>query len=215
MDFRELFLAQHARAHAAGVGYPDFSNQDLILRDLTDEHLRVCPHPGLNSLAWLFWHMTRAEDVGINLVIAQRPQVLDEDGWATRLNLSLRDVATGMTDQEVEEFSQRVNVVSLLAYRAAVGQQTQAIVRDLQPEVLDEKIESEIIQRIRDAGAFGSNAEWVPQRWLGKPKGFTLMHTVLAYTYFHIGQCENIRGLLGFPTLKYSSVGQTPRYRLH
>ena len=36
---------------------------------------------------------------------------------------------------------------------------------------------------------------------VGKPKGFTLMHTVLAHTYFHIGQCEDIRGLLGFSTL--------------
>jgi len=27
MDFRELFLAQYARAHATGVGYPDFSNK--------------------------------------------------------------------------------------------------------------------------------------------------------------------------------------------
>lgn len=201
MDFRELFLAQHARAHSAEVGHPDFSVQDLILRDLTDEHLRVRPLPGLNSLAWLLWHMTRAEDVGINLVIAQRAQVLDGDGWATGLNVSLRDVATGMIDQEVEEFSQQVNIPSLLAYRSAVGQRTQAIVRDLQPEVLDDKIDGDLLQRIQDAGVFGSNAEWVPQRWLGKPKGFTLMHTVLAHTYIHLGQCEDIRGLLGFRTL--------------
>jgi hypothetical protein len=201
MDFRELFLSQHARAHTAEVGHPDFSNQDLITRELAEDHLRVCPPPNFNSLAWLFWHMTRTEDVGINLIIAQQPQVLDQGNWATRLNVSIRDIATGMTDQNVDEFSQLVNVESLMAYRTAVGKRTQAIIRVLQPEVLDEKIDSGTIQRIRDAGAYRSNAEWVPQRWLGKSKGFTLMHTVLAHTYFHIGQCEDIRGLLGFPTL--------------
>ena len=201
MDFHELFLAQHARAHAADVGHPDFSNQDLIMRDLTEGHMRLRPHPGLNSLAWLFWHMTRAEDIGVNLVIAQCPQVIDEDGWATRLSVPLRDIATGMTDLEVDEFSQQVSIGALLAYRLAVGRQTQTIVRDLRPEVLDEKIESEHLQRVRASGAFGSNAEWVPQRWLGKPKGFTLMHTVLAHAFFHLGQCEDVRGLLGFPTL--------------
>ena len=159
MDFRELFLAQYARAHATGVGYPDFSNQDLILRNLTDEHLRVRPYSGLNSPAWLFWRMTRAEDIGINLVIAQHSQVLDEDGWVKRLNVSLRDIATGMTDQEVDKFSQHVNIASLLAYRAAVGKQTQAVVRDLQPEILDEKIDSHLLQRIWDDGAYGPNAE--------------------------------------------------------
>jgi len=37
MDFRDLFLAQHARAHAPEVGQPDFSVQDYLLRNLTDE----------------------------------------------------------------------------------------------------------------------------------------------------------------------------------
>lgn len=201
MDFRTLFLDQHARAHTFEVGHPDFSNQDLILRDLADEDLRVRPHPGLNSLAWLFWHMTRVEDVGVNLILAQQPQVLDRSEWKTGLNLSHRDVATGMTDPEIDEFSRQVNVASLMAYRTAVGRQTQDFVRDLHPGILDEKIDGGLLQHIRDAGAFGPNAEWVPQRWLGKPKGFTLMHTVLAHTYFHIGQCEDIRGLLGFSTL--------------
>jgi hypothetical protein len=201
MDFRELFLSQHARAHAAHVGHPDFSNQDLILKDLPLELLRNRPHSQLNSLAWLFWHMSRAEDIGVNLIIAGRPQVLDEDSWAKKLRISIRDIATGMTDLEVDEFSQQVDIVSLLDYRAAVGQRTQAIVHILSLKVLDEKIESDLVQRFRDAGVFGTNAEWVPQRWLGKPKSFTLMHTVLAHTYFHIGQCEDIRGLLGFRTL--------------
>jgi hypothetical protein len=39
MDFRVHLMAQHARAHTAGIGQPDFSNQDLIVRDLTDEHM--------------------------------------------------------------------------------------------------------------------------------------------------------------------------------
>jgi len=201
MDFRELFLTQQARAHTAEVGHPDFSIQDIILHDLTDEHLRARPHSAFNSMAWLFWHMTRGEDIGINLVIAQKPQVLDEEGWGRRLNVTLRDVATGMTDQEVETFSQAVDIAGLLAYRAAVGRQTQAIVRDLQPEVLDEKINSDLVQRIRDVGAFGPNAEWAPQRWLGKAKSFTLMHTVLGHTHYHLGQCVDVRTLLGFHTI--------------
>ena len=201
MDFRDLFLAQHARAHAPEVGQPDFSIQDLILRDLTDEHLRARPQAGFNSLAWLFWHMTRAEDLGMNLVIAAGPQVLDESNWTSRLNVSFRDAATGMTDQEVDAFSQQVDIEALLGYRTAVGVRTQAIVRELRPEVLDEKIEGGLVQHIREAGAFGPNAEWVPERWLGKPKGFTLMHTVLGHTYIHIGQCEDVRSLLGLTTI--------------
>lgn len=201
MDFRDLFLAQHGRAHAPEVGQPDFSVQDYLLRNLTDEQMRARPLPGFNSLAWLFWHMTRGEDVGMNLVIAGGPQVLDEGGWAERLDVSFRDVATGMTDQEVDEFSQQVDIEALLGYRTAVGKRTQAIVRQLRPEVLEEKIDNDLIQRVREAGVFGPNTEWVPNRWLGKSKSFTLLYTVLGHTYIHIGQCEDVRSLLGIPTI--------------
>ena len=201
MDFRDLSLAQHARAHAPEVGQPDFSVQDYLLRDLTEEHLRARPLAGFNSLAWLFWHMTRGEDVGMNLVIAGNPQVLDEGDWIERLGVSFRDVATGMTDQEVDAFSQQVDIEALLGYRTAVGKRTQAIVRELRSEVLEEKIDQGLIQRVQEAGAFGPNTEWVPKRWLGKSKSFTLMYTVLGHTYIHIGQCEDIRSLLGIPTI--------------
>jgi len=201
MDFRELFLTQHARAHAPEVGGPDFSAQDYLLKDLTYEQMRARPLAGFNSLVWLFWHMTRGEDMGMNLVIVEGPQVLDEGGWVERLGVSFRDVATGMSDQEVDEFSQQVDIEALLGYRAAVGKRTQALVREMRPEVLEQKIDNELIQRVQEAGAFGSNIEWVPKRWLGKSKSFTLTYTVLGHTYIHIGQCEDIRSLLGLNTL--------------
>ena len=46
MDFHELFLTQHARTHTAEVGRPDLSVQDTVLRDVTDEQMRLRPRPG-------------------------------------------------------------------------------------------------------------------------------------------------------------------------
>lgn len=137
----------------------------------------------------------------MNLVIAGSLQVLDEGGWIERLGVSSRDVATGMTDQEVDEFSRHVDIEALLGYRTAVGKRTQAIMWEMRPEVLEEKIDSGLVQRVEEVGAFGPNTEWVPKRWLGKAKSFTLLYTVLGHTYIHIGQCEDIRSLLGIPTI--------------
>jgi hypothetical protein len=122
------------------------------------------PQPGVNSLAWLLWHMTRAEDVGLNVIIAQRPQVLDEGDWLSRMNILRRDVGTGMTALEVDAFNKRISVEALLAYRVAVGRRTREIIQALPLEVLDEVIDRGLVQRARDAPAFGPNAEWVPQR---------------------------------------------------
>src|SRR5437868_11897107 len=105
MDFRDVLLAQHARAHTAAVGGADLSSQDNMLRGVTEEQMRVRPQPGFNSLAWLLWHMTRTEDIAANVIIAERPQVFDEGDWAARLNVSRRDLGSGMTDSEVDEFN--------------------------------------------------------------------------------------------------------------
>ena len=201
MDLHELILTQHARLHAAEVGRPDLSIQDYVLSDVTEAQMRLRPLPGSNSLAWLFWHMTRAEDLGVNVILTQSTQIFDVGDWGARLGVSLRDIATGMTDLEVGDFSQRIDIGALLAYRAAVGRHTQAILRDLRPEVLDEVIDADLIQQARAAGAFGPNGEVVPQRWTGKRKAFTLTHTVLGHAFLHLGQADILRGLLGLPTI--------------
>jgi hypothetical protein len=199
VDFRELFHIQHARAHALEVGGADFSVQDVLLRGVTEEQMRRRPAPGFNSLAWLLWHITRAEDIGINVIIMEQPQVLDEGDWAARLNIPRRDLGSGMTDEEVDDFVVRVNVAELLAYRAAVGRRTQEAIRSISPDVLDEEIDEAVIMRARGTGAFGPHAEWAPQRWQGKKKAFTLGNTVLAHTFLHLGQGDDIRSLLGLP----------------
>src|SRR5687768_2860755 len=117
MDFRELYLTQHARAHANAMAGGIPSNQDLALHDLTHEQIRRRPVTGVNSLAFVLWHATRAEDIGVNVIIAERPQVFDEGGWATRLNVARRDLGSGMTEEEVDAFNEDIAVGALLDYR--------------------------------------------------------------------------------------------------
>ena len=47
-------------------------------------------------------------------------------------------MGTGMTDNEVVEFSARVNTVALRAYSGAVGRRTQEIVRGQTAEAWDD-----------------------------------------------------------------------------
>lgn len=155
----------------------------------------------MNSLAWLLWHISRAEDIGMNVIIAEQAQVFDDGGWAELLNFPRRDFGPGMTSVEVDELNERIDLDALLAYRAAVGQQTHAILSDISIDRLDRLIEGELLQRAADAGAFGPHASWVPARWDGKPKAFILTHTVLAHSFVHLGQADIVRGLLGLPTV--------------
>lgn len=201
MDFRDLYLTQHARAHSTTMAGGTPSAQDIALKDLTAAQIRTRPQAGVNSIAWVLWHHTRSEDIGVNVIVAEREQVWDEGEWGAKLKVARRDLGSGMTYDEVDTFNAEVNVEALLAYREAVGRRTQAVVRELPLTVLAEPIDRAVIERLYAAGAFAPQAEFVAKRWEGRAKEYTLMQTVLAHAFVHLGECEVLRGLLGMPTL--------------
>lgn len=167
MDATELLLRDHARTHSLAVGQPEggISIIDAVVGGLDDDQIRRSPQAGMNSLAWLIWHMARSEDAGVNLLVAGRPQVLDAEGWLDRLRVSVHDIAAGMTDDEVSDFSTSVDIGDLVAYRAAVGRRTCEVVAAMRPTALDEKIDGSLIERAFADGTFsekpgGSGALW-------------------------------------------------------
>ena len=198
MDAIDLFLLEHARTHSAALGTDaPLCVEDLLLRGLADDQLRTCPQPGLNSIAWVLWHVARTEDVGVNAVLAGRRQVLDEEDWLPRLGLSRRDIGTGMADEEVAGFGERVEVPALRAYRAAVGRRTQAVVQALTPGQLDEVLDAERLVRLPTEGAFAENATWVGTFWQGKRVGWFLTQVAGAHNTWHLAEAAVLKQLGG------------------
>src|SRR2546422_374125 len=72
MDAKDLFLAQHAAVQSVAVGGNPASAAERAFAGLSDEQMRVRPREDLNSLAWLMWHIARAEDIMRNTMLARR-----------------------------------------------------------------------------------------------------------------------------------------------
>lgn len=163
-----------------------------FLHGLSDEQMRLRPS-GLNSIAWLVWHMARYEDI-LNLLLVGRPQVLDEEHWLPRLNLSVRDVGTGMGDDEVSDLSARLDLAALRDYYIAVGRRTVDVVRSLRPEALDERPD---LERLRAEGVFRESAVRLIAERERETKGWWLGQLGIAHSQSHRGQATVIRLLQG------------------
>src|SRR5262245_37580789 len=127
MDAIDFFVLHHGRVHA--------QVEREFLQRLSEAQMRL-RRDGLNSIAWLIWHMARCEDA-LNVLLTGLPQVLDDEHWLPRLQLTVRDVGTGMGDDEVSEVSARLNLAALRDYYTAVGRRTVEVVRALQLQELD------------------------------------------------------------------------------
>ena len=184
MDAIEFFVLHHERLHQQVARN--------FLQGLSEAQMRLRPQR-FNSVAWLVWHMAGCEDA-LNLLLVGRPQVLDEDGWLPRLQLSIRDVGTEMSDDEASDLSARIHLTALRDYYTAVGQRTVEVVRSLRPETLDEFPD---LDRVRAAGVFREQALWAIVERAGQTKGWWLGQLGIAHSQSHRGQATVIRLLQG------------------
>jgi hypothetical protein len=192
----QLFLQQHAAVHAAHVSrVPCWSLYDEVLAGLTDQQIKAVPHSGLNSIAWLLWHITRIEDLSINLLVLEQPQVLMSAGdtWLARLGLASPDVGASMDEVEVAGLSARVCVPALKEYRNAVGRSTRAGVLRLQAAQLKQVISDAAIQQLRDEGSISCKGEWLAEYYTGRTKGFFLTRTATSHNFIHLNEAGRMR----------------------
>jgi len=202
MDARALFLADHARIHAASTSTEaelaaagGFTMQDDTLKRLEETDLRTSPD-GLCSIVWHIWHMTRIEDVVANAMLRGVPEVLDRDGWLDRLGVDVRLVGTGDSDHEVRGFSERVDIPALLAYRNAVGRETRAWVADLDVDTLDAV--PDLSTRLATVPPIvGERALWLVRFYTGKSGAFLLTFPITNHGFMHWAEARVTRARLG------------------
>ena len=201
MQLREFILEQHARLHSASVAGGQPSYQDRMLKDVTPELFRTQPDGGFCSLNWLLWHMTRIEDAAVSIILAREDQVLETERWQDRLGPIPTSLGTAMSETDASGLAANVDMDGLIGYRAAVGANTQRIVRALNMAALADVVSTEDIAHLSSQNALQGGSEVIGGRWLGLKKSYMLQHSVLAHSAMHFGQSEDTRMLLGLTTV--------------
>ena len=197
MNLLNFVLEQHAHSHAASLtGATEPMLSDQVLAGLNEEQLRLRPAPGLNSIAWLLWHIARSEDVMVGVLLTERGQVLDEGGWLSRLNVAQRDMGTGMDEAGVSLISAELDIDALLAYRLAVGVRTREVVPTLHSATWDDTIDP---ARLLAARAFPDRADGehrVATYWQNRTRRYILTTSITTHSYQHLGEANAIKSLI-------------------
>jgi hypothetical protein len=82
----ETFLSHHAAVHAAKLCPREhWSFPDQVLNGLSDEQMRWIPSGHEHSVVWVIWHIARIEDVTMNILLADSPQVFHSGNWRDKL----------------------------------------------------------------------------------------------------------------------------------
>ena len=195
-----MFLDQHAAMHSAAVGGNKMSASERTFTGLTDEQMRVRPREDLNSLAWVMFHISRAEDIFVNTILGARTQLFDDESWAKRLAIARRDFGIGMTSAEVTELTRQIDLGALREYRDAVGRRTRDVVGSFKSQDWEGTVGADAVQRAASQGAFGVRTEQIVKAFPGRPRAAMLSGIALFHSAGHIGEAATVRSAGGFGT---------------
>jgi hypothetical protein len=167
---------------------------------LSDEQVRQRPG-GVNSIAWLVWHLARVQDAAVSRFVDDRPQVLEEGRWNEAMRLDRRDVGSGMTSQEADALSAAIEITALRGYHRAVAERTKVIATSLSPAAWDQVVPADRIHQVVAKESLLLDAgRWVEEFWArGHSRAWYLLQVGLLHPYGHCFEAMVTRGLLGAP----------------
>jgi hypothetical protein len=165
-----LFLPQHAALHSVRIHPGGFSFQDEALRGLSEDIWRIPLKGSGHSVVWNIWHITRIEDVTMNMLVAGGTQIFRSGGWREKIGVSLEEVGNDMPDRTLGILNRRADIRALMAYRLAVGRRTRQILRTIRMDSLWEPIEPERRAQLGSEGVIRPAARWLIDYWCGRRK---------------------------------------------
>jgi hypothetical protein len=189
-----LFLSQHAMLHSKKISQTeDWSFEDEVLNDMSEDQMRGIPQGGEHSIVWLIWHIARCEDITMNLLVAGTPQVLHRDGWLKLIKSPVCDTGNAMDDTALAHFSKAIDIAALRDYRLAVGRRTREIVKKLTPAELHRKVDPTRIQQVKDEGAVVEAAYGIVDYWSKRDVAGLLLMPATRHNLIHLNEALQLK----------------------
>lgn len=191
-----LCLEQHAMVHSSEMSQINaVTFEDELWNNLDEIVFRTMPTINDETIAWSLWHLTRVEDITMNILVADADQVINTDNWLEKMQVKICDTGNSMTDEEIIELSSTINMQELRNYRIAVGRRSREMIRNLQPADLKRKMETARLQRVLDEGAVLNveGANWLINFWGRKNVAGILLMPVTRHHMVHINESMRLK----------------------
>jgi hypothetical protein len=190
-ETKKLCLELHKMVHLSEMSNANcITFEDELWDALTEKVIRKATNEKGRTIAYGIWHSTRIEDITINILIADRKQIFEEDVWFERMNSPIKNTGNALTAEKIMEFSERIDLGELRKYRIAVGRNTREIIYGLKASDIKRKMKKDSLQRILDEEAVENvkEANWLIEYWSNKDVAGILLMPVTRHHVVHINE---------------------------
>ncbi|MBP7175819.1 MAG: DinB family protein [Thermoclostridium sp.] len=189
-----LALELHAFVHASeSDNFGSKTLEDELWEGLDRKAFITMPTPKDVTIAWNLWHITRIEDLTVNILIADARQVFDD--WQAKLKVEVKDTGNAMNDDEILALSAALDMTELRNYRRAVGVRTREVLLGLKPGDMKAKVKKERLNRILEEGGVleAEGSKWLLDFWGKKNIAGLIMMPVTRHQVVHLNDSFKLK----------------------
>jgi hypothetical protein len=193
-DAMRIFLIQHALVHPAAVsGCAEATLEDEIWSGLPSAALRIIPPGEEHSLVWIFWHLTRIEDITMAFLAANQAQLLDSQDWLPRLQAPFRATGNNISVPDMQALNDAIDIDALIAYRIAVGQRTRDIAAAFTPAEMKRKPDPDRLAALLAQGDVIPDASGILDYWGGLKLSGLLLMPPTRHCFIHLNEAARLK----------------------
>lgn len=188
---KELYLSMHKYLHFSDN---DDTLMNQLWKNLNTKDFSIMPTAKDVTIAWNIWHITRIEDLTVNILLNNSEQIYNKE-WKRKMNVSVNDTGNAMTDDEIMELSRNMNIEVLKEYRKTVGNQSQNIFSKLVFEDMKRRVESKNIEKILKEGGVTEHPDsiWLLDFWGRKNVAGIILMPGTRHQIGHLNDCINLK----------------------
>ncbi len=189
---KELFISLHQSTHFSKNEIPTII--DSLWENLQTADFSIVAPKRKVTIAWDIWHITRIEDLTINILVNEGEQILNNE-WLNKLQTKVTDTGNAMTKDEIVSFSNEINMTELKNYSIAVGQKTQSILQSLQYEDMKRKFQKSSLDKILNEHGLVEHPDsiWLLDFWGKKDVAGIILMPITRHQSMHLNNSFKIK----------------------
>ena len=150
------------------------------------------------TIAWSILHTFRIEDIVCNTLLKNENQIFFEKDFAKRLNAKIITTGNELSNEQMIEFSNSINIEELFCYAKEVKETSEKMILELSFENLKTKIPEERKINLQKINVVSSEelSSWLIDYWCKKDVRGLLQMPFSRHWIMHVEACLKIKGKL-------------------
>lgn len=195
-ESRKLIMELHSMVHSSEVYKTGVKTiEDKLWEGLDKKAFVTMPTKKDVTIAWNLWHITRIEDLIVNVLIAGSAQEFNVGQWHSKLGVKVTDTGNAMSDEEIIDLSNHINMSELRSYRIAVGKMTKEVISNLKASDMRQKVQPDRLERILNEGGVieGEESRWLLDFWGKKRTAGLILMPLTRHQIVHINDSLKLK----------------------